>query len=223
MLSAVRAISSRAEAMIVILGAFGLPLLTTAYLLLNHSPIPPISEQRLEHLLIFEPIVMVCLGTFLYIRGWTFERLGLKPTLRDTFIGFGLAIAAYVGLFALWIVLMAANLKPSYLGGGASPVNGHLLTISVIAVSAINPIFEEVFVCGYLITAARQKGRLALGVNASVALRLAYHLYQGGVGVVGVIPFGLVLAWWYGKTGRLWPAVVAHAATDLTAMLEYIG
>ena len=151
------------------------------------------------------------------------ERLGLKPTLRDTFIGFGLAIAAYVGLFALWIVLMAANLKPSYLGGGASPVNGHLLTISVIAVSAINPIFEEVFVCGYLITLARQKGRLALGVNASVALRLAYHLYQGGVGVVGVIPFGLVLAWWYGKTGRLWPAVVAHAATDLTAMLEYIG
>jgi membrane protease YdiL (CAAX protease family) len=209
--------------MIVILGAFGLPLVTTAYFLLNRSPIPPISEQRLEHLFIVEPIILVCLGTFLYVRGWTIERLGLKPSLRDTFIGFGLAIAAYVGLFALWVMLMAANLNPSYLGGGTSPVNGRLLIISVIAVSAINPVFEEVFVCGYIVTLARQKGRLALGVNASVALRLTYHLYQGGVGVVGIIPFGLVLAWWYGKTGRLWPAVVAHAATDLAAMLEYVN
>lgn len=209
--------------MIVILGAFGLPLVTTAYYLLIQSPIPPISEHRLEHLLVFEPILFVCLGTFLYVRGWSIERLNLKPSLRDTFTGFGLAIAAYVGFLALWIVLMAANLKPSYLGGGTSLVTGHLLIISVIAVSAINPIFEEVFVCGYIITLARQEGRLALGVNASVALRLTYHLYQGGVGVVGIIPFGLVLAWWYGKTGRLWPAVVAHAATDLTGMLQYIG
>ena len=209
--------------MIVVLGAFGLPLVSTANFLLNNSPIPPISERHLEHLLIVEPILIVCLGTFLYVRGWSIERVGLKPSLRDTFIGFGLAIAAYVGVLALWIGLMSANLKPSFLGGGTSPVNGHLSSISVIAVSAINPIFEEVFVCGYIITLARLKGRLTLGVNASVALRLAYHLYQGGVGVVGIIPFGLVLAWWYGRTGRLWPAVVAHAATDLIGMLGYTG
>lgn len=222
MLSVVRSISSRAEATIVIFGAFGLPLITTASVLLNQRQIPLISERRLEHLLIFEPIVLACLGTFLFVRGWSAERLGIRPTLRDSLIGFGLAIAAYAGFFLLWVVLMATGLRPDYLGGATSLVDEHLLLVSVIAVSVVNPIFEEVFVCGYIITLGREKGRLALGVNLSVALRLAYHLYQGGIGVVGIIPFGLVLAWWYGKTGRLWPVIVAHAASDLASMLAYV-
>jgi hypothetical protein len=68
-------------------------------------------------------------------------------------------------------------------------------------------------------TVARENNRLMTGVNASVAIRLAYHLYQGGIGVIGIIPFGLVCAWWFARAGRLWPVIVAHAVTDATSLL----
>lgn len=218
----IRAWSTRTEALIVLLGAFGYPLFSTAYLMILATPSPQITEGQLEGLLVFEPIVLLMLCAFLYVRGWTAQRLGLSASLRDTFIGIGLAIGAYTAILALWILCVALALPIDYLAGSTSIVGGDLRIVTVVAVSVVNALFEELFVCGYLITVAREHDRLNLGVNASVALRLAYHLYQGGVGVVAIIPFGLVFAWWYRKTGRLWPVVVAHAATDLTSLLQFV-
>jgi uncharacterized protein len=87
----------------------------------------------------------------------------------------------------------------------------------------VNPFFEELFVCGYLITVAKESGRPALGVNASIAVRLAYHLYQGGVGVLGIIPLGMIFAFWFSKTGRLWPVVVAHALADFEGLVSHVN
>ena len=84
--------------------------------------------------------------------------------------------------------------------------------------SLVNPVFEEVFVCGYVITALKERFGLTTAVNVSAALRVSYHLYQGAVGVVGVAPLALLFAYWFGRTGRLWPLIVAHAIMDLWAL-----
>jgi uncharacterized protein len=60
------------------------------------------------------------------------------------------------------------------------------------------------------------------GVNVSVAIRLVYHLYQGAIGVVTIIPFGLIVTWWYARTGKLWPILVAHAAIDFMGLLQFV-
>ena len=73
----------------------------------------------------------------------------------------------------------------------------------MVAVSAINPVFEEVFV--------------------SAGIRVFHHFYQGAVGVVGVAPLALLYAYWFARTGRLWPLIVAHALTDFTALAISIG
>jgi uncharacterized protein len=83
-------------------------------------------------------------------------------------------------------------------------------------------VFEEVFVCGYIVTIAKDAGRLAVGVNASVAIRLAYHLYEGSAGVMMAVPVGLIFALWFSRTGRLWPVVVAHALIDIAALASFI-
>jgi membrane protease YdiL (CAAX protease family) len=221
MLGKERRISQRIEAAIVIFGAFGYFIFGAIYAVFDGSANPPISEGALEFLLIYEAVVAAVLGAFLLRRGWTAQRLGLAPTLVDSLIGFGLAAGFYVFYAALSILLTLLSVRPTYLGSKESLVAGHLSIVVVLAVAVVNAVFEEIFVCGYIVTVARENQRLATGVNASVAIRLAYHLYQGGAGVVGIIPFGLMCAWWFARTGRLWPVMVAHAAIDATSLLYY--
>jgi uncharacterized protein len=208
----------RAEALIVILGAFGYALVSTARYLSDTQLHATITEHHLRFLLIYEPVMFLILGGFLYARGWTFKRVGLTPQLIDTVIGVGLAVGEYVAYAALWIIMSAIRLQPAYLNGASTLVGGHFALLTVIAASIVNPLFEELFVCGYVITAAKEAGHPAIGVNVSIAIRLAYHLYQGGAGVVGIVPFGLISAIWFSKTGRLWPVVVAHALTDFAGL-----
>jgi uncharacterized protein len=221
--AAVSAWPIRTEVLIVVLGAFGYALSSTASYLLGIRSGPAITEHHLRFLLIYEPATFVILGGFLYVRGWTFKRVGLIPRLMDTLIGVGLAVGSYAAYVALWILVSAANLQPTYLNGASSPVDGHFSLLTAVAVSVVNPFFEELFVCGYLITVAKESGRPALGVNASIAVRLAYHLYQGGVGVLGIIPLGMIFAFWFSKTGRLWPVVVAHALADFEGLVSHVN
>jgi uncharacterized protein len=208
----------RLEALMVIFGAFGYAFVGTARYLSDKRPAAAITEHHLRFLLIYEPVTFLILGSFLHARGWTLKRVGLTPRLLDPLIGVGLAIGAYTAYAALWLLTSAVKLQPAYLHGASSLVGGHFALPTVLAASIVNSLFEELFVCGYVITAAREAGHLAIGVNASIAIRLAYHLYQGGAGVVGIVPFGVILAVWFSKTGRLWPVVVAHALTDFAGL-----
>ena len=210
------------EALIVVFGAFGFAFIGSAQHLSGNAPGAAVTEHHLRSLMIYEPVVFLVVGGFLYLRGWTFKRVGLMPRFMDGPIGVGLALGAYAAYAVLWILATAARLQPAYLNGASSLVGGHFLT-TVIAVSVVNPLFEELFVCGYLITMAKETGHLAIGVNASIAIRLAYHLYQGGAGVIGIVPFGLIMAVWFSKTSRLWPIVVAHALTDFAGLVGSVG
>jgi CAAX protease family protein len=81
---------------------------------------------------------------------------------------------------------------------------------------------EELFLCGYIVTALKERDSSVTAVNVSVAIRLVYHLYQGAIGVLTIIPLGLIFSWWYARTGRLWPVLVAHAVFDLTSLLQFV-
>jgi membrane protease YdiL (CAAX protease family) len=218
----VQAWSVRTEALIVLVGAFGLTLLSTVAYLASDQPAAAITETELQSLLIYESATFLLLGGFLHLRGWTFRRVGLAARLIDPLIGVGLAMGIYLIFESLWMLATAAHLKPTYLNGETSVVAGQFALFTVIAASAVNALFEEVFVCGYLISVAKENGHLAVGVNASIALRLAYHLYEGGAGVIMIIPVGLIFALWFSRTGRLWPVVVAHTLIDVAALFSFI-
>lgn len=58
-------------------------------------------------------------------------------------------------------------------------------------------------------------------MNVSVAIRASYHLYQGPIGAISLVIVGLMLGWWFVRTGRLWPAIIAHGLIDLLALMVY--
>ena len=64
----------------------------------RHQP-----ATSLLHTIAFETAVMAALFPFLRIRGWTFDKIGLRPTLRDTGIGVLLFAATYAVWTAVWV------------------------------------------------------------------------------------------------------------------------
>ena len=167
-------------------------------------------------------ILLLLLGSFLYERGWTFERIGLRPTWRDTFIGIILAATSYemyrVGWFAFF-ELFPALARAALVHHSVSSL---LSPFSVLALTAVNPLFEEVFVAGYVITVLREKYGPVPAVSASFTIRILYHLYQGVGGLFSHVPVGLLFGIWYVRTRRLWPLIVAHAALAVFALCHYI-
>jgi len=218
----VRALSAGTEFAIVVVGAFGFFVLRSVHAVLYPAATPPISQSRLEHLLVYESITLVLLCIFLYLRGWTRSRLGVSVTAKDTLIGLGLVVAVYVAYVFMWWITAVIGIHPSYAGAHPDLVARGLTMPVVIAVCVLNPIYEETFLCGYIVTRAKEIDRTVAGVNVSIAIRLLYHLYQGGIGVLQIIPVGLVFTWWYARTGRLWPLFVAHAFFDAIGLLQFV-
>jgi membrane protease YdiL (CAAX protease family) len=100
-------------------------------------------------------------------------------------------------------------------GLSAGPID----PLVVIAVSIVNPIFEEALLCGYMVTALKGRAHWGIAAGLSIGIRILCHVYQGIVGIIFIVPFGLIFTWWYWRYGRLWPLIVAHVLFDFIALL----
>lgn len=213
-----RSLSDKAEFAIVVLGAFGYFIISSIISLIAPSGHPHITNSHLRFLIGYELIIMSILLSFLYVRGWTLRYIGLRPTVRQTLIGFVLALAAYLVHLVIWAVAMSVSPYFVALAKDTHLVAPGLKIGTITVVSIINPVFEELFVTGYVISYLQKRRSMWFAINVSVLIRFLYHLYQGAVGVISIIPIGLIFAIWYARTRRLWPLIVAHAAFDFLAL-----
>lgn len=216
----VKTISGGTEFVIVVLAAFGYAMLGSVLSIVAPSSGAPISEADLQFLILYELVVIIVLGGFLSVRGWNLQRLGFVPTVKDTGFGIGLALVAYVTYAVVWVVSNSFVHKLAEQADGL--IAPDLTLTTVLVVSLLNPIFEEIFVCGYVITTLKKTRNTSFAINVSVGIRLAYHLYQGAVGVISIIPLGFIFAYWFARTGRLWPLIIAHGIFDLTGLVAYV-
>lgn len=88
--------------------------------------------------------------------------------------------------------------------------------------SAANAFGEEVVVVMWLLTRLRALGwSVPAVIIASAVLRGSYHLYQGISAGFGNIIMGVLFAWYYHRTGRVWPLIIAHFLIDAVAFVGY--
>ena len=221
MASWVRGLSPGAEFAVVILGAFGL------FVLVELLPEPPsaaegrITSAQLQFMSVYELVVGAALAAFLAARGFGLKRLGLQPGLVESAVGLGLALAMMAGALIVEILFTALHADEAIRQASFTTPGVTLATIATTSV--INAIYEEVFVCGYVITVLKDRTDPWTAIKLSAGIRLLYHVYQGPLGMTFVILFGITMAYYYIHRGRLWPPIVAHAVYDFIALLDFGG
>jgi membrane protease YdiL (CAAX protease family) len=82
---------------------------------------------------------------------------------------------------------------------------------------------EEVVACAFVLTRLRQMGwSNSRALAAASVLRGSYHLYQGYGGFIGNAIMGVAFGWWFQRTRRVWPLVIAHFLIDAASFIGYV-
>lgn len=150
------------------------------------------------------------------------ERLGLDRGGARSDLLWGVLLALVIGIPGIGLYLLGRELGVTA-QIVTSPIDTYWWTIPVLILAAIkNAVVEEVIVVGYLTTRLR---RLSWGVPqtivASAVLRGTYHLYQGFGQAVGNVVMGLLFGYWFTRTQRVLPLVIAHTILDVISFVGY--
>lgn len=151
----------------------------------------------------------------LYLRRYDVASLVPEVTLRDTLLGLALM---FVGNWLAWIVT-----EPFYAGHAEQPIERIMQATmvsapAVLVMGFVNGTFEEVFLLGFLQRGLQAHG-LSIALGVTLLVRVLYHLYQGPLGALGVLVFGLAQGLWYARSKRLWAPVFSHIMCDIVAFL----
>jgi len=142
------------------------------------------------------------------------------PTAREAL----LAVAAGVAVFALWVnldaswmTLSTATTEPFVPRTAEGGLDWPLIVVRIAGAALLVPVMEELFWRSFLMRWIQQPmfeavQPSAVGLRAVVlstfVFVLAHTLW------LAAIVAGLVYAWLYIRTGKLWVAVIAHAVTN---------
>jgi len=224
MLSAIRALPHWVEIAVVIATAFGMFIVGS--MAAASAPSEPVVYSAADFTSIagYEIVIGTALLAFLFARGWRLEALGFRaPHWRD---GLDAALLfAAVWSFA-WLVQWMLSIFAAPPGGIGADETGGLVDAqgvglgTLIVFCLINAGYEELFVCAYLVAAWRGPN-IGLAILLSALVRLSYHLYQGPIALLSVLPFGLLLAWYFARTRRIAALIALHFSLDMLALLSY--
>ncbi len=222
----IRRLPAGIEFLVVVSWAFGLPIFSSIMSLgpdggtgVATGGALVFDNAALLSILVFELIQSAFLIWFLRIRGWTVEKFGLAITWRGTGVGWLLLVGTYV--LAMGAQFLAQWALPAAMEGALQrypEADPQVSMQLVFLTSTVNGIFEELFVAGYIITALTATRGMWTAINVSTVVRLLYHLYQGPIGILVIVPMGLLYGYVYARTRQLWPLIVAHVLIDIVGL-----
>lgn len=147
--------------------------------------------------------------------GWSLACVTTPLKAGDLLRGVGLvalcSIAYGLATFA-WVKALPAARHPAH-----EILPCRISWSAICAASIVNPMAEEFVYLGFVTNVLRHRGAFS-AIAPAVAARMAVHVYQGPLPVVGMAALGTVLSVYYFRTRRLWPVVVAHGLLDFLAL-----
>ncbi|NKI70834.1 CPBP family intramembrane metalloprotease [Collimonas pratensis] len=215
MRSTLRTTTSPLEAFSIAMICFGLAIYSSIQAVSAGFNSGAFTDANLYSIIVMELILGAIAFLVLYIRGFAISTLYPAPSL----VGVAVGIATYVAtLVAVWVLT-----APFVSSQGAQPIDSMVSHASVslstvVLVALINGAYEEIFLLGFLLCGLRGYG-LSIAMGVSLLVRVLYHLYQGPLGAISILAFGLVLSLNYVRTGSLFSAVFAHILADIIPFL----
>ncbi|MFL5562025.1 MAG: CPBP family intramembrane glutamic endopeptidase [Gemmatimonadaceae bacterium] len=213
-------IPDAAEPWIVLLAVVGVFVGSWVLSLQNGGSDAAIALDNREALLTLgmEGVFALLFIPWLWWRGWRGDALTAPSGPLDVPRGIVLWFGSYL---ALGLVFGAVALVKKDIAD--PPVKVNLSDAVIVSVSILNAVFEEFLWLAYGVTALAKRIGLRRACIASVALRTGIHVYEGPLAVLGVLPIGIVFTWYFARTKRVWPVIVAHALQDAFAFVYLRG
>lgn len=221
--SLLRRLVDKFEPIFIISLIFGWPIVNSTEAILRHRESrQPNSDSAVIVFLSIE-LSLTALGILaLRLRGYKPTDLGLRPimTLADIRTAAALLACHFAAMLALTAIEALLVDSPLFARPAAGRSHANVAAYLIILFCCINPIYEEVFVSGYLITATRRSAGTKAAALASAAIRFLYHTYEGWAAVFAIVPFGLLCAIFYLRRGRLAPLILAHSALNFLSWMS---
>jgi membrane protease YdiL (CAAX protease family) len=172
-------------------------------------------------LLVQECLALVLLAYVLLRQGRTRADIGLTFSWKD--IPRSLAIVAVSHVAFLLVFAAVSRLfpeTPENVRDVAKLTQIQAASMSLlVGVALLNPFFEESIVRAYAMTElAALTGSRIVAVAGSVAVQVAYHVYQGPRNAVALGAVFLVFSLYYARAGRAVPVIIAHMYFDAIAV-----
>ena len=206
-----RTTTTPGEAAFIVVLCFGWFILGSGYAVSADFKTGAYSESGTMGLVVLELLLGVTALYILRARGFDVPSLYPQPSVAGVGGGTLLYVAA---AGAAWLAMMPFDVahysEPLERLMGGAPIGLPVLVL----LGVINGAYEEIFLLGFLVRGLRGHG-LSVAIGVSLLVRVLYHLYQGPLGAIYVGTFGLVLSLSYVATGKLFPAVFAHALADI--------
>ena len=215
----------RAWELVLVMSVAFAPLLfssTAAYILGSESRF---TKLGILSLILHECLALAVLAYVLSRRRGSLADLGIAFRFADAGMGFLLAIAGGMAASSCQIALQEFHSRSSlqsvqFAETDKVVFSGDVFFMGVLLI-AVNPIFEELLVRGYLMRELAQfTGSSWAPAAASVVLQSSYHLYQGPANVVYLSACFTIWAIYFSQTRRLMPVIFAHFYLDALALLR---
>jgi membrane protease YdiL (CAAX protease family) len=148
--------------------------------------------------------------------------IGLDRLRQKTEVLQGLGFAAVIGIPGLGLVALARHLGINA-QISASGLADIWYRYPILILDGIqNGVLEEIVMIGFLLTRLRQLNWTPWkAVLLSAVVRGSYHTYQGIGGFVGNLIMGAIFGWWFTRTRRVLPLIVAHSVIDIVSFVGY--
>ena len=206
-------LSPRAEFLIVSLLCFG-PFAARSIVELAERKTLLLFDDRRALFIIGVELVAGSLALLLLrSRGWTAGEFGLRVSSAQTIAGMLLLLGT--SMIASTLLLAAPGAR------AATDVQVQLTWPVVIALTLINPLYDELFGVAYVVRATESHGA-AFAVTLSTAIRFICHLEQGPVAALTILPLGLIFAIVYWRWRLIWPLIVAHGVMDFMGLMPEV-
>lgn len=223
MIEIIKKISPKSEFILVILLAFGYSIFISlvfffdSFFSLSYSQIS-FTNGNLIGTGFYEILIMIILYEFLQIRNSLIDFQN-KYQLGKLLLSSLLLIIIYYSIYFILIFIIShlfAN--NSMLDFSQVAVNNNLNLFIIIIFSIVNSIFEETLVVGYVVSKLSTPKGVFFTVNTSILIRFLYHLYQGPIAALTIIPLGILFVFVYIKWKNIWPLIFAHCVMDILAL-----
>ena len=219
----IKKLSPTTELIAILLIGFGLFIYSSTRLFFvvssdyTHSWIYKITSQGHYSIVIYETIALLIIVYILKVRDWKISDFNLTFTVRLIWIAllimFIRNVIGNVGFKILEAFSVVDDTTAKHVQYG---LEANWISISLIII--INSIFEEFILIGYLFKRLEKYNPVII-IGLSMLIRQLYHTYQGWLGLVMILPTGLVFGYYYYKHKKLWPVIIAHGFSNLIAFL----